>query len=162
MRGYVYLVTAPHINAVKIGHWIKTLQRLRKRYTTAYGLDLTIQARYVANCAHVEDWIHQSFKACCLGGELFDKKHIADYAAALLTEPTVHTDFSDQLKTYHAKVWVAAPEDGKEEVFLAVPVAKMERPDKERREFGAHPPRLLILRTASDVQQLPNIYSGLY
>ena len=47
MSGYVYLVTSPAMNAVKIGGWSGSLHDLRQRYATPYGPDVAICARFV-------------------------------------------------------------------------------------------------------------------
>lgn len=81
--GYVYTVTSPLLNAVKIGCWKGSVNDLRKRYVTPYGPDLKVKVVHVLNCFAIEAQVHSMFKQHCLGGELFDKTHQAAYDRTL-------------------------------------------------------------------------------
>ena len=86
MSGYVYLVTSPLLNGIKIGRWSGSLHGLRSRFVTSYGPGIAIQARYVANCTIIEKDMHAMFKGQCLGGELFCKAYADRYTEALIAQ----------------------------------------------------------------------------
>ena len=122
MQGYVYLITSPITSAIKIGR-SRTFESLLKRYVTAYGPDLSIYARYVADCVVTEKRLHAHFKrkGYNLGGELFQKQHAAQYVNALLAEPSLDPDYKDHLESYNLASWPRqeAPSTGKNAVSKA-------------------------------------------
>ena len=71
--GYVYAVTSPHLQAVKIGKWVGTSTSLRQRYVTSYGPELEVCCSWVGDCAELENTLHCVLNSFALGGELFDK-----------------------------------------------------------------------------------------
>ena len=85
---FVYLVTSPLLNGIKIGRWSGSLHGLRSRFVTSYGPGIAIQARYVANCTVIEKDMHAMFKGQCLGGELFCKAYADRYTEALIAQQT--------------------------------------------------------------------------
>jgi hypothetical protein len=78
MEHFLYLITSPIINGVKIGktgNWCG----LKKRYQTTYGENLII---YIFECKnrHVDEKnIHAQFSKHRLSGEIFNKDYIDDY-----------------------------------------------------------------------------------
>jgi len=81
--GYVYLVTSPLVNVVKIGCWRGSVDCLRKRYVTPYGPALSLEVVHVPERVKSEARMHEEFAVHNRGGELFDKSHLAHYRIAL-------------------------------------------------------------------------------
>ena len=81
--GYVYAVTSSVLNAVKIGMWRGSIDKLRARYLTPYGPTVQIATAVVDDCLAVEATLHRQFQQYSLGGELFDKQHHQEYLNAL-------------------------------------------------------------------------------
>jgi hypothetical protein len=78
-EGYVYLVSSPLLNAVKIGMWRGTVDALRARYATCYGADLSLKLFYTRDARALEGTTHAHFDHIRLSNELFAKEHIALY-----------------------------------------------------------------------------------
>lgn len=73
VAGYVYAVTSPHLQAVKVGKWLGTSTSLRQRYVTTYGPELEVCCSWVSDCAEVENTMHCVLNPFARGGELFAK-----------------------------------------------------------------------------------------
>lgn len=81
--GYVYAVTSKCLDAVKIGLWTGSLDRLKARYITPYGPTLVIWHAMVEDCVAAEAALHQKFRSHNMGGELFDKSQLEHYLKAI-------------------------------------------------------------------------------
>ena len=69
--GYVYIVKAEDFNRIKIGYWNGSKQKLRTRYVTCYGNDLTIDT-YQTECAELLEKVFKfNFKEFCICCELY-------------------------------------------------------------------------------------------
>lgn len=79
--GYVYMATSPIVNAVKIGHWGGSIDKLRARYITPYGANLTLITTWVEDRKEAEAILHKRFSDHCITNELFEKEHIWYYLA---------------------------------------------------------------------------------
>lgn len=79
--GYVYMVTSPILNAVKIGHWGGCIDKLRARYVTSYGANLTLITTWVEDRKEAEATLHERFSDRCITNELFEKEHMWYYLA---------------------------------------------------------------------------------
>lgn len=86
----VYLVTAPHFKAVKIGRWSGSPDKLRMRYKTLLGKDIWMAWIHVANERAVEAETHVTFASTQIDGEVFEKQHIKGYIRYLKTKGTLH------------------------------------------------------------------------
>jgi hypothetical protein len=78
MGDFIYLITSPIINGVKIGmssNW----KKLYSRYVTFYGDKLSIYAFQCNDRCSDERQIHKHFKKYRICGEIFDKDHFDDY-----------------------------------------------------------------------------------
>ena len=155
MSGYVYLVTSPVLNAVKIGCWSSSLCELRSRYATAYGPGVAVQARFVRDCFKTERDLHRMFKDQCLGGELFSKDYVKEYTEALVAVSTLHADFPETLEVYS--------KSSVENAFLGIPQTVPKPTEKAfRRSCCRRAPIEVLPRTARDVRQVPGSYTGMY
>jgi len=87
-EGFVYLVTSPLVDAIKIGSWRSCVKSLRNRYITPYGLKLVIRLGRTTNCAATEKKMHTKFASCRVSCELFRKEFYQEYITGLqeLTE----------------------------------------------------------------------------
>lgn len=83
VSGYVYAATSNILDAVKIGMWRGSVDKLKSRYATPYGPELEVFAVFVKDCAASESSLHRRFDRYNLGGELFAKDHLDDYVAAM-------------------------------------------------------------------------------
>lgn len=83
-KRFLYLVTSPLINAVKVGVWSSSVGNLISRYRVYYGKDLLIYI-YIAEDSNdvIEKQFILKFQDQCLGGELFNKHAIQDYKSYL-------------------------------------------------------------------------------
>ena len=81
--GYVYLVTSPLINAVKIGSWGGSVSSLRSRYTTTYGRNILLKTVHVTDRWKDEARMHNMFSYLNIECELFDKHAMGQYQSAL-------------------------------------------------------------------------------
>lgn len=69
--GCVYIVKAKEFNRVKVGYWTSSMQKLRMRYVTCYGNDLSIDT-YTTKCPMIlEKVFKHNFKEFCVCCELF-------------------------------------------------------------------------------------------
>jgi len=82
-EGFVYLVTSPVCNAIKIGSWRSCIKSLRTRYITPYGLDLVITAGRSTDCGATEKEMHKRFASHRINCELFAKEFHQEYIAVL-------------------------------------------------------------------------------
>ena len=78
-EGMVYIVTSDVLDAVKIGHTKGSYEKLRRRYLTCYGQNMTIRSRRVADAARMEKVLHVRFEDHRKSGELFDKRYLEHY-----------------------------------------------------------------------------------
>jgi hypothetical protein len=76
--GFVYMATSPLLNAVKIGMWTGTYERLRGRYLIYYGQHLDLKAILTRDCRKLEILAHLKLKEFKISGELY-RKGAADY-----------------------------------------------------------------------------------
>lgn len=77
--GYTYCITSPVLNAIKIGYWTSTLQKLRCRYITPYGRNLQIIYVESNDAYYLEQLCHRRFKKFNITNELFEKKYLDEY-----------------------------------------------------------------------------------
>jgi len=77
--GYVYLITSPLLNAIKIGYWRSTYELLRSRYVTPYGNDLYIHTITSYDVIEMEKKVHNRFDKYRITNELFEKKYLNKY-----------------------------------------------------------------------------------
>lgn len=75
----MYIVTSDVLDAVKIGYTKGTHEKLRQRYITCYGRNMTIRSRRFADAARMERVIHVRFEDLRKSGELFDKRYLDRY-----------------------------------------------------------------------------------
>lgn len=68
---YVYLVTSPNINVVKVGRWSNDLKSLMSRYKTYYGQAASIYAYATNNDKHIEKQFMSHFANMKVSNELF-------------------------------------------------------------------------------------------
>ena len=80
-QGFVYAATSPLLNAVKIGSWTGTIDRLYSRYQTYVGCDVEIVVAFCQDCRAAECKSIQKFASSSLGGELFAKDVASEIAA---------------------------------------------------------------------------------
>lgn len=83
VRGFVYLVTSPDVNMVKIGSWRGSIPELRSRYVTYYGQDLQMWAFESEDCISAERACHQALAQYRISNELFRPEHIGQYLETL-------------------------------------------------------------------------------
>lgn len=79
--GYIYAVTSPLLNAVKLGRWGGSIQRLKYRYTGIYGDSISLYTSATPDSYAAEAQLHQRFAAYRLSNELFSKAMMASYVA---------------------------------------------------------------------------------
>ena len=72
---FIYCVTSPAVNTVKIGRHSGKLVRLLHRYKTYYGKNLELHAWPVECSKTAEDLALRRLAKYCLSGELFDKNY---------------------------------------------------------------------------------------
>jgi len=103
MNGYVYCITSPILNAVKIGYWRSSLTTLRRRYITSYGPDINIRYVYTRRPEKLEKKCHSFFNEYKIKNELFKKDFLDEYYRYLennIQEPIVdEEDINDNDNT---------------------------------------------------------------
>ena len=77
--GYVYCVTSPLLNGVKIGFWTGTICGLRSRYITYFGFDIQLYTYYTMNPRELELNCHNHFSKHNISLEIFEKCHLEEY-----------------------------------------------------------------------------------
>jgi hypothetical protein len=77
-HGFVYMATSPLFNAVKIGMWTGTYERLKGRYLVYYGQHLDLKAIPTRDCRKLEVLAHLKLRNFKISGELY-RKGAADY-----------------------------------------------------------------------------------
>lgn len=82
-QGYVYAITSPLVNAVKIGRWTDTLDTLLKRYNTYFGKSSVYVTCWVKDCVAVEADLLFKFKKYRIDGELFEKDKMTEIWACI-------------------------------------------------------------------------------
>jgi hypothetical protein len=87
--GYVYCVTSPIVNGIKIGFWTGDLSGLRCRYVTYYGIDLQLETVYTTYPRTLEFKCHNEFKKCNIANEIFDKRYLKEYLCFLEKNKTI-------------------------------------------------------------------------
>ena len=84
-EGYIYILTAPHFTAVKIGSWMGTLEALKRRYRTCFTSDLVLRHRLVNDAKGAEQALLSSLSEYKIEGEVF-RKECWDVAQLYLEE----------------------------------------------------------------------------
>ena len=79
--GFVYCITSPVINGIKIGYWTGTLDALSRRYITYYGSNLCIDTAFTRYPRLLEVQCHTQFKDRNISNELYDKTGWKEYTA---------------------------------------------------------------------------------
>lgn len=79
--GHIYAVTSPLLNAVKLGRWGGSLQRLRYRYTGIYGDSIVLYTSQTSDSHAAEAQMHCRFARYRLSNELFSKDGLEGYVA---------------------------------------------------------------------------------
>jgi hypothetical protein len=87
--GYLYCVTSPIINGIKIGFWTGDLSGLRCRYVTYYGIDLQLETVYTTYPRTLECICHNEFKKYNIANEIFDKRYLKEYLFFLEKNKTI-------------------------------------------------------------------------
>lgn len=77
--GFVYIVKVVDWNRVKIGYWSSSLKRLRNRYITNYGSDLTLYIYETRNHQLLEKYFKYTFKTCVIKCELYKEDKLQAY-----------------------------------------------------------------------------------
>jgi hypothetical protein len=85
LSGYVYAVTAPYYNAVKLGFWTKPIELLCDRYKVLLTTDMTIVTGSVMDARSAEARLLVHFEKHRIQGEVFDKGHWEDYVKYIET-----------------------------------------------------------------------------
>jgi hypothetical protein len=76
LPGFLYNVTSPIVNAIKVGRWGgENVTKLRGRYATYYGPETQLRVFPTLDSHKAEKIAHSAMKGWCIGGELFEKKH---------------------------------------------------------------------------------------
>jgi hypothetical protein len=83
-EGYVYCMSSPLINSIKIGFWTKSINGLKARYKTYYGNNIELFFIFTKNAYKLEQKCHRHFNHYCICNELFDKIYIDKYKTFLL------------------------------------------------------------------------------
>lgn len=78
-EGFIYAVTAPRYDAVKLGWWGSDLKSLKKRYKTCFTADMQIVTRLVADVRTVEAKMLKTFTKSRVDGEVFVEEGWAEY-----------------------------------------------------------------------------------
>ena len=82
--GFVYLITCPDFERVKVGFWTSTLEKLINRYQTTLGKDLELYLYETPWFSFIEGIFMDHFKAYNIHCELFQKGHLEEYNEYLL------------------------------------------------------------------------------
>lgn len=82
-EGVVYLVRAARYDRVKAGYWTSSLARLRSRYATAYGFDLTMFWYPTLHPRRLEKMFMDDFAERRVSAELFDAAFLPEYRSYL-------------------------------------------------------------------------------
>ena len=77
--GYIYCITAPTVNHVKIGIWRSSIDNLYKRYQTYYGNKLNLYYYKIYNVFENEKQCHNIFSKYLISNELFLKSKLNIY-----------------------------------------------------------------------------------
>jgi hypothetical protein len=92
--GYVYCITSPLVNSVKIGSWKSSIHSLRSRYIIYYGNNLTMFYVKTQNALELERKCQKHFIDNNIENELFDSSYWDAYVDYLKnnTEEIVEKD----------------------------------------------------------------------
>ncbi len=97
LAGYVYTVTSPVLNAIKIGFWRSFYEGLVQRYKTVYGNNVQIHVVTTFNARDLEKKVHIHFDKYRITNELFQKEYLARYNK-YLDKQDQYIDVNTQLK----------------------------------------------------------------
>lgn len=78
-EGYVYCVSSPQLNAIKIGFWRSSIESLKRRYITSYGENIDLYTVYSNNAKKLEKVVFKYFKNNKITNELYEKKYLKKY-----------------------------------------------------------------------------------
>ena len=78
-EGYVYCVSSPQLNAIKIGFWRSSIPSLKRRYITSYGENIELYTFYSNNAIKLEKIVFEYFKNNKITNELYQKKYLTNY-----------------------------------------------------------------------------------
>lgn len=101
---YVYLVTSPNINVVKVGRWSNNLKSLMSRYKTYYGQAASLYAYATNNDKHIEKQFMTHFANMNVSNELF--KNVDD-SLGIYRKYLLHHTKSKEEAVNHSDVKVA-------------------------------------------------------
>jgi hypothetical protein len=79
IEGYIYCITSPLNNSVKLGCWGGEIDGLIKRYTTYYGKDLELNYKKVFDYRTIETQMLEHFDKYKISNELFLKENKNQY-----------------------------------------------------------------------------------
>jgi hypothetical protein len=81
--GWTYIARTPGYDRVKVGYWTSDVTRLRSRYVTSYGKDMTLETFYTSDPFGVEKRFKRSFVHHNISCELYDIAHLESYRSFL-------------------------------------------------------------------------------
>jgi hypothetical protein len=79
IEGYIYCITSPLNNSVKLGCWGGEIDGLIKRYTTYYGKDLELNYKKVFDYRTIEKQMLEHFDKYKISNQLFLKENKNQY-----------------------------------------------------------------------------------
>lgn len=77
--GNIYIVSAPHLDYVKIGYSKQSKLNISSRYAVYWGEDIEIETFPTTQVRNQETIIHKHFHKYNISGELFHKQYLGEY-----------------------------------------------------------------------------------